>query len=226
MIGLECEYTIVYKKCRINFTGERELVEWTAMQSTSTFRAESMNISLLIAGRRGARGKRGHKEAIMSRNMLKLTEANQSSHAKANAGRKKRKRKRSVIETEEPRLLRLRLEQVKEPQNSAIKKADCQSSHSVNKREVKHTRYVVELVGHQTVRFEKEAGWQERRQTREKEALKATKRKLQKQISESDGQTERLEMEEGRQQKEVKFSAEQQAVHSKKKTKLGKRRSK
>jgi len=193
------------------------------MQSTSTFRAESMNISLLIAGRRGARGKRGHKEAIMSRNM---TEANQSSHVKANAGRKKRKRKRSVIETEEPRPLRLRLEQVKEPQNSAIKKTDCQSSHSVNKREVKHARYVVELVGHQTVRFEKEAGWQERRQSREKEARKATKRKLQKHISESDGQTERLEMEEGRQQKDVKFSTEQQAVYSKKKTKLGKRRSK
>lgn len=177
-------------------------------------------------GRRGARGKRGHKEAIMSRNMLKLTEENHSSQTKANAGRKKRKRKRSVIETEEPRPLRLRLEQVKEPQNSAIKKADRQSSHSVNKREVKHPRYVVELVGHQTVRFEKEAGWQERRRTREKEALKATKRKLQKHISESDGQTERLEMEEGRQQKDVKFSAEQQAVYSKKKTKRGKQRSK
>lgn len=201
-------------------------MEWTAMQSTSTFRAESMNISLLIAGRRGARGKRGHKEAIMSRNMLKLTEENQSSQTKANAGRKKRKRKRSVIETEEPRPLRLRLEQVKEPQTSAIKKTDRQSSHSVNKREVKHARYVVELVGHQTVRFEKEAGWQERRKTREKEAIKATKRKLQKHISESDGQTKRLEMEEGRQQKDVKFSAEQQAVYSKKKTKRGKRRSK
>lgn len=201
-------------------------MKWTAVQSTSTFRAESMNISLLIAGRRGARGKRGHKEGIMSRNMLQLTEANESSRAKANAGRKKRKRKRSVIEAEEPKPVRLRLEQVKEPQNSAKKKDDCRSLHSVNKRDVKHARYIVELVGHQTVRFEKEAGWQERRQTREKEALKATKRKLQKHVSESDGQTKRLEMDEGRQQKDVKFSAEQQAVYSKKRTKLGKKRSK
>jgi hypothetical protein len=161
----------------------------------------------------------------MSRNMSKLTEANQSSHAKPNAGRWKRKRKRSDIETEEPRPLRLRLEQVKEPQNSAIKKSDCRSSHSANKAEVKHARYVVELVGHQTVRFEKEAGWQERRQTREKEARKATKRKLQKHISQSDGQTERLGKEEGRQRKDVKFSAEPQAMYSKKK-KLGKQQSK
>lgn len=129
------------------------------------------------------------------------------------------------METEAPRPLRLRLEQVKEPHNSAIKKSDCQSSRSLSKTEVKHARYIVELVGHQTVRFEKEAGWQERRQTREKEALKATKRKLQKHISESDGQTELLEKEEGRQQKDVKFSAEPQAMYSKKK-KLGKQQSK
>lgn len=182
-------------------------------------------MSLLIAGRRGARGKRGHKEAIISRNMSNLTEANNSSHSKANADRRKRRKKKSITETEEPRPLRMRLEQVKEPQNNAIKTSDSRSSRSVNKTEVKHARYVVELVGHQTVRFEKEAGWQERRQTREKEAVKATKRKLQKHISESDGQTERQKKEEGRQQKDVKFSVEPQAVYSKKKMKLGKGRS-
>jgi len=159
------------------------------------FHGESMNISVLVAGRRGARGKRGHKEAVMLRNFSSVTEAKQSSHSKAYADR--RKRKRSATEMEEPRPLRLRLEQVKETQNSAMKTSDRRSTRSKKKTEEEHPRYFVEIVSHQTVRFEKEAGWEERRRTREKEAVKATKQKLQKHILESGG----LEKEEKRQQK-------------------------
>jgi hypothetical protein len=93
---------------------------------------------------------------------------------------------------------------------------------------MKHARYVVELIGHQTVRFAKEAGWQERRGIREKETLKATKRKLQKHGLESGGhKAERLEREDRRLKKDDMSSAEPPAVYLKKRVrKSGKRGSK
>jgi hypothetical protein len=138
----------------------------------------------LIAGRRGVRGKR-HKGAIMQRNISSVSEAHQS-YSKANTGT--RRRKRCAVEAEEPRPLCLQLEQATDSQNSAIKAFDRQSACSQNKTKTKHARYVVELIGHQTVRFEKEAGYQERRRIREKETPKAAKRKLRKHNMELGGQ--------------------------------------
>jgi hypothetical protein len=199
--------------------------EWTAMQSRSSI--PSMNISLLIAGRRGVRGKRGHKETTVPSNISSVTEANQSSHSKGNADR--RRRKRSTIEMEGLKPLHLRLEQVKEPQSTAMKMSDQRSVRSQIKTEIEHPRYVVEVTGHQTVHFKKEARWQKRRRTREKEALKTTKQKLKKHGLEVDGhQAERLEEEEKRQQKRSDFgSAEPEALYLKKKMeRLRKQRSK
>jgi hypothetical protein len=92
---------------------------------------------------------------------------------------------------------------------------------------MEHARYVVELVGHQTVRFEKEARWQERRRIREKEALKATKQKLQKRSLESGGQTsKRLEKEDKRSLKKEDVSyAEPPAMYLKKRARRSRKRS-
>jgi hypothetical protein len=220
--SLECGYAILYKKWRISFTAERER-NGQLCKARLAFRAESMNISILIAGRRGARGKRGHKGAVMQRNISSVSEANQS-YSKANTNR--RRRKRSAIETEEPRPLRLRLRHVNEPKNSAIKVFDRQPARSLNRPKMEHARYVVELVGHQTMRFEKEAGWQERRRIREKEALKATKEKLQKRSLESGGQkAERLEKEDLRSLKKDDLSyAEPPALHLKKRARRSRKR--
>jgi hypothetical protein len=184
-----------------------------------------MNMSLLVAGRRGAMGKRGHKGAVMPRNIPSVSEANQS-YSKANTDR--RRRKRSAIETEELRPLSLRLEQVNETKNSAMNVFDCQSARSANRPKMKRARYVVELVGHQTVRFEKEAGWQERRWIREKETPKATKRKLQKHSLESGGQkAERLEKEDKKSlKKDGMSSAEPPALCLKKRARKSGKRSK
>lgn len=163
-------------------------------------------MSLLIAGRRGARGKRGHKGAIMQRNISSVSDTHQL-YSESNTDRRRR-RKGCTVETEEPRSLCLQLEQVTDSQDSAINVFGRRSACSQNKTKTKHARYVVELIGHQTVRFEKEVGYEERRRIREKETLKATKRKLQKHSLEVRG------MEAGRLRKEVKRSLKKEDMRS------------
>lgn len=194
------------------------------MQSRSSIL--SMNISLLIAGRRGARGKRRHKQASVPSNTSSVTEANQSSHSEVNADG--RRRKRNTIEMEGPKPLRLRLEHVKVPQNTTVKLSDQRLVHSKNKTEIEYPRYVVEVIGHQTVHFKKEAGWQKRRRTRGKEVLKTTDQKPKKQGLESDGhRTERLEKEKTRRQKRNDLgSGEPEALYLKNKMEKLRKRSK
>ena len=124
-----------------------------------------MNISILFAGRRGARGNKNGPE----------TDEMPSSRSKAKA-EKRRKRREEHIETK-----RATRSQVKE-ELPEVKEEPPEVKDELEEPE--HETYVVEMVGRQSVRFGKESGWHQRRRARD-ESL--SKQKAQK-TSVTDGQ--------------------------------------